>query len=211
MSKLFKVKQWLTLADAAQHLSIVFDEVVTEADLLRFALDGHLKLSVNFVNHAKAKCGQIVSWEDTKWKKCNPITIELTQDQEQGQKKKKPSEYLTLPKELKSLIEKLPPEERNIQQHFMVSENIDDVRFLNMNKEVETIMDVWDLPMIGGERLDIEHKYQTLIGGPAVTLQTMWGTFVQNSDEEMYQLQESFDQNEFQSGSMAELEQIKAK
>ena len=59
-SKLFKLKEWLTVPDAARHLSIVFGEEVSEADVLRLALDGHLKLSVYFVNYAKASCGKVV-------------------------------------------------------------------------------------------------------------------------------------------------------
>lgn len=55
VSKLFKLKEWLTVPDAARYLSIAFGEEVTDADVLRLALDGHLKLSVNFVNHAVAR------------------------------------------------------------------------------------------------------------------------------------------------------------
>lgn len=55
MSKLFNLKEWLTVAEAAQYLTIIFGEDVTEVDVLRLALDGHLKLSVNFVNHAVAR------------------------------------------------------------------------------------------------------------------------------------------------------------
>lgn len=42
-----QAEKWLTVPEAAQHLPIVFGEEVKEADVLRFALDGHLKLSVN--------------------------------------------------------------------------------------------------------------------------------------------------------------------
>ena len=73
LSKLFKLKEWLTVLDAAKHLSVVFGEEVTEADVLRLALDGHLKLSVNFVNHTVAKKGRIVSWEETEWFRGPPI------------------------------------------------------------------------------------------------------------------------------------------
>ncbi len=208
MSKLFKLKEWLTLADAAQHLTIVFGEDVTEADLLRFALDGHLKLSVNFVNHAKAKPGRIVSWEETEWFMCSPIVTTPIKNQERD---KTPETIFSCPPKLKALLEEMSPEDRLEQVCFMKSLKIDDERFLNMGNEVETIMGVWDLPMIGTERLDIEHAYQNLTGGPAVTLQSIDGAFVQNSHEQMYQLQESFDDNEFQSGSQAGLEQLKAK
>lgn len=52
VSKLFKLKDWLTVEDAARHLSGVFSEPVSEADILRLALDRRLTLSVNFVNGA---------------------------------------------------------------------------------------------------------------------------------------------------------------
>ena len=60
MKKLFKLKKWLTVPETARHLSIVFGEEVSEADVLRFTLDRHLKLSVNFVNHAKGMFGNVV-------------------------------------------------------------------------------------------------------------------------------------------------------
>ena len=56
-SKLFKLRKWLTIPETAKHLSLMFGEEVTEADILRLGLDGHLKLSVYFVNHAHAKAG----------------------------------------------------------------------------------------------------------------------------------------------------------
>ena len=49
-SEIFKLKKWLTLPDASKHLSDVCGEEVTEADILGFALDGYLKLSVYFKN-----------------------------------------------------------------------------------------------------------------------------------------------------------------
>lgn len=55
MSKLFKLKNWLTLADAAKYLTSVFEEEVTEADVLQLTLDGHLRLSVYFHREACAE------------------------------------------------------------------------------------------------------------------------------------------------------------
>ena len=46
MSKLFKLKEWLTVSEAAKHLSVLFGEEVAESDLLRLGLDGNLDLSV---------------------------------------------------------------------------------------------------------------------------------------------------------------------
>lgn len=57
LKKLLKLKNWVTVPEAASHLSTVFAEDVGEADILRLALDGHLTLSPNF---AVGRCGKIV-------------------------------------------------------------------------------------------------------------------------------------------------------
>ncbi|WP_238925038.1 hypothetical protein [Achromobacter insuavis] len=49
MSKLFTLKQWVTLADAAKYLSVSFGEHVTEADVIQLALDSHLRLSLRLL------------------------------------------------------------------------------------------------------------------------------------------------------------------
>ena len=64
MSKLLKLKNWLTIEEAARHLSGAFTESVTETDVLRLALDGRLRLSVYFVNPVMAKLGNHVAKED---------------------------------------------------------------------------------------------------------------------------------------------------
>lgn len=183
MGKLFNLKEWLTVADAARHLSIVFGDDVAEADVLRLALDGHLCLSVNFVNHARARCGVVVGYEDAEW-----------------------GEF---PAELVATLPNIPDEAKGKPLPYMKSLNIDDKRFLNLSDEVTTLRGVWDLPMIGNERLDIEHEYQNLTGGPAVTLQCLDGAFVEGRDGQMCQLQEDFDDNEFQAGSKASQEKLK--
>ncbi len=60
MRKLLQLKRWLTLPDAAQYLSLSLGEVVSQADILRLALDGELTLSVHFVNTTRAQCGKTI-------------------------------------------------------------------------------------------------------------------------------------------------------
>lgn len=67
MKKLLNLKRWLTIPDAACHLSMFFGEDVSEADVLHLALEGHLTLSVNFVNHTMGRCGPVVSSGDADW------------------------------------------------------------------------------------------------------------------------------------------------
>lgn len=66
MSKLYKLREWLTVPEAAKQLSLSFGEEVAEADVLRLALDGHLKLSVNFINKTIATKGTIVPLRNAK-------------------------------------------------------------------------------------------------------------------------------------------------
>ncbi len=183
MSKLFNLKEWLTLADAARHLSIVFGEEVSEADVLRFSLDGHLRLSVNFVNHARARRGQVVDYGGAKFREMDPDWAKS--------------------------IPNLPDEAKGKPIIVMESLNLDGVRFLNLEEEVTSLHGVWDLPMIGGEQIDIEHQYQMLTGGPSVTLETIDGAFVEGRDGVMCQLQEDYDDNEYQAGSKAAQEKLK--
>tara|TARA_R100000544_G_scaffold31136_1_gene17379 strand:+ start:594 stop:1478 length:885 start_codon:yes stop_codon:yes gene_type:complete len=57
MSKLFKLKSWLTLDEAVNYASDTLDENITKADFFRLAADGQLKLSVKFINGAFANTG----------------------------------------------------------------------------------------------------------------------------------------------------------
>ena len=50
VSKLFKLRDWFTIKDAAVHLSSVMSEPVMEADVLRLVMDGHLNVSL-FLGH----------------------------------------------------------------------------------------------------------------------------------------------------------------
>ena len=209
MSKLFKLKEWLTVPDAARHLSIAFGEEVSEPDVLRLALDGHLKLSVNFVNHARARRGKVVSWMETEWdilpcinkKAMREMEAKLAATAPAKQVKEWPPQFLEKESEISE-------DEKDDFSTYMLSLNIDNERFLNLDKEVTVISGVWDLPMTGGDRLDIEHLYQRFTGGPAVTLEVLDGAFVEGADGVMCQLQESFDDNEYLSGSKAQLRSL---
>lgn len=161
-SKLLKLKKWLTLPNAAKHLSNVCNEEITEADILRLALDGHLKLSVNFVNQTVARRGNIVGYEDVKW-----------------------GEF---PSDLRGRAPNLPVEEKGESLRYMESLKIDDTRFLNCDDVMTRIEGVWDLPMIGCGRLDVENKYHRLTGGPEVAFPLLEGPVVVGSDGVFYQV-----------------------
>jgi hypothetical protein len=161
MKKLLKLKQWLTVAEAARHLSTLFSEDVSEADVLRFALDGHLTLSVYFVNHAIGRCGRgpAVPILDAKWR--------FIQMSDGG---------------WVHSIDGLAIEQNGVIEY----------------AEQITVLDgIWDLTMLGSERLDVEHQYQILTGGPAVDLHFLGNPIVSRDDGTYCQVQERHSNNEF--------------
>jgi hypothetical protein len=185
-SKLFKLKAWLTLPEAAKHLSGVFEEEVTVADILLLALDKHLTLSVNFVNHAKARQRKIIHFDE---------------------------------KELKNLIERgeYPSEFKFAKmlfsdQKLMLASRIDEGKFMTEAAKTVTIDGIWDLPMIGGEVISIEKKYQELTGGPLINLINMDGCFVARNTDIVFMLQDTSDDynyNDYRSKWQCEITKLR--
>ncbi len=59
VSALRKLKEWLTLHEAAEELSAGLGEPVADVDVLRLAIDGHVKLSVYLPSKVTARCQRI--------------------------------------------------------------------------------------------------------------------------------------------------------
>lgn len=174
MSKLFKLKEWLTVEEAARHLSTVLGEEVAIADIYRLALDGHLVLSMSFPNHTYGNLGQVVGIEQAK--------------------RFKP------PAGLFAEIHKINPEDE--PEEIVVADYIGNEQFINWNEEVNSINGVWDLPMLASEKIDVEFVYHQITGGPYIELVGIDGAFVKRGD--VYcRLVESFEENPYQSGSLA--------
>ena len=141
MSKLFSLKEWLTLEEAANYLTACLNEPVTQADTIRLAIDGHLTLSVNFVNSVYARCGKAIP----------------------------NSEHVG---------GGIPFNGRDV---------------LMFDDNISYLSGIYDLPMIGGEIYDCEHKLQKLTGGPLVLTSEIRGAFVRsNQSGYYYQIQEYF-------------------
>lgn len=57
----------------------------------------------------------------------------------------------------------------------------------------EILEGVWDLLMLGAERLDVEHEYQSITGGPAVDLVCLGGPLISSPDRSsMFQLLDNY-------------------
>ena len=164
MKKIYKLREWLTLDEAAGHLSVVLGEPVSVAQVLRLALDRHLTLSVNLVNHAEAKLGAVTTF------KAVPI-VDLPLPTRDGT----PGDISHIP--MGMLIED-------------VEEITEETKFVCFSDKVVHIDGVWDLPMRGAERIDIEHAFQQLTGGPPVELINLDGAFLVEPGGDWASLQE---------------------
>lgn len=182
MSKLFKLKKWLTVLEAAKHLSILFGEEVAESDVLHFGLDGHLKLSVNFVNQAYAQSFKAIPIGNTQ-------RITLT---------KLSNHILRLPGHLRQGKE---------QKVGGMGLQLNSQELLETDHTFpKPVVGIYDLPMLGSEQLAVEHYYQKLIGGALTTDFSIVGAFVQDSDGNILQvLQRSGDLPALELPSDAEL------
>lgn len=166
MKKIYKLREWLTMDEAAGHLSLVLGEAVSVSDILRLALDRHLVLSVNLVNKAKARMGRVVPFKDV------------------------PVEEYPLP-----ILGGPPTEVVQIPAGMLIDDVksiTDETRFVCFDEPVQSIDGIWDLPMRGNEQIDIEHAFQRLSGGPEVELINIDGTFVVGPDGEWAALQDQF-------------------
>lgn len=173
MKKLYRLREWLTLPDAAAYLAAIFEEDVSEADLLRLALDGHLTLSVDFVNHAPARIGPLVPLSKAKTKEF-PMSREAA------------AEFLG------RNPDELPPETRGVA--FLKGLDLPGDMVAEIGEKVTYIEGIWELTMAGNEAIDIEHLYQSQTGGPAVELKKLNGVIVRRGDE-FAQIQEHMERD----------------
>lgn len=158
MSKILKLKEWVSVGDAAKRLSIIAGEAVTEADVLRLALDGHMTLSVYFVNHAKGRAVRI-----------EPLTQQL-----QGLEGIRGLVAPEAEAEATNFVRKYRGELLPGGQDVLIAEG-------DPQRPV-TLEGVWDLLMQGAEVLDVEHLIQSLTDGPAIELVSLTGPLVTNRD-----------------------------
>lgn len=192
MSKILKLREWLTVAEAARRLTIISQEEISEADLLRLALDGHLTLSVHFVNHAKGR----------------PVTIEPV-DGVTGSAKIRGDidDFFSTHAHIEKTDEQVADLEKFLK-HFRGDFLPDGKRVLIYEGEGQrpvTLEGVWDLSMLGAETLDVEHAYQYLTGGIPVELVCLGGPLVTNPDRtQFYQVLDSY-KREISPGRLSEV------
>lgn len=182
MNKFTNLKKWFTVQEAAKRLSNSFGEDISEADVLQQALDGNLKISIKIVDSVKARRTKVITWGEAEWlmfpmSSIHPLPPEMTF----GNAK--------CPPILQALWQRIPEDERGKFTPVLLARKIDGNRFLVIEQQITEISGIYDLPMIGDERLDVEHQYHLLTGGPNVSLQSLGDVFVEDENGVFWQLQ----------------------
>lgn len=172
MSKLFKLREWMSVPATAQHLTTAFQEEVTPADVLRFALDGLLTLSVRFVNKCDALPGQLV-----------PIGA---------------ASYTAV------------PNPKGTEPHrdyggYVLDVNGIESHVLSFGGPMTKLQGVYDLPMMGGEKLQVEHEYQRGTDSALVTALSNNWTYVRDTAGQFFQLYQHFDDDVLEDGTAAQI------
>lgn len=78
MKKLSNLKKWLTLPEAAAYMSLIIGEPVSENDILFFALNSSLQLSVDLVNGSRARRGTVVDADQSVIERHNDDVVPLS-------------------------------------------------------------------------------------------------------------------------------------
>lgn len=195
MSKLLSLKPWLSLVEAANYLEGIFNEQVALADVFRFCLSGHLIISANFVNHGRARLAKKLPISEAGFtvmpalEKSDPPRIILRLSERAMPEfeiwlKSNPHEAALLKERKESLFVCLRGGE------------VGGGECITRGGDVETIDGLWDLTMIGAERLDIEHALQQETGGASVDLICLDGVLLSRPDGTYARLQDEFTDEE---------------
>lgn len=163
MSKLFKVKQWVTAQQALEFLSLQLGEEVTTLDILQLAVARKLKISVKLDHRVPARLGTTVPFKDVP-------TYQLPSLREGEGAVTVVDGYCLAPRE----------------------ECKDDTPFACFEKEVRYIDGIWDLAMMGNEAIQITNALQGEMGAEFLDLINIEGTFLCRPDGIYANLQERF-------------------
>jgi hypothetical protein len=162
LGPLSKLKAWLSIPEAAACLSRLFEEPVSEADVLQFGLEGHLKLSVRFVDSAYAKL--------------------VRPPRTQQEIEKRMAQFADLWRRKKAAMLGGPPFE-NPYSPDPDSEKYNKIYPIQSG-------DIFELSMEGAGRFDVEHAYQERTGGPDVRNRRLIGVVLESADGTRFKLQE---------------------
>lgn len=179
VSNLLRLNKWLTLSEAAKHLTSVIKVDIAESDVLKFALNGDLTLSVNFVNPAYGS--NCVKYKEEKEEAKRDFDSFFGEN-----------ERLPVWDDGFNIIDE---SHISYQQDLHLHEDgqiWQSGGYLWQTKtQVTKLVGVWDLPMVGGERIEVEREYQKLTGCQELIAVSEDSIFVKRPEGALFEIQTS--------------------
>lgn len=171
MSKLAALRHWFTIETAAKTLADRLGEPVVAADVLRLGLDGYLTLSVLFKDIVLAREGKVVPRADARM-------LQIPD-----------------PEHLKSLAhQKLPigevPMIQILEGHPLPP---DGERIFEPDDTDVRVTGIWDVPMMGPARLDVEQAFYLASGMAPHRLVNLDSLLLFTPSGDWIELRERFD------------------
>lgn len=193
-SKLYSLKEWLTLDDAASHLTSVLAEKVTVSDILQLAIQKRLKLSVNLISGTYANRGMVRDITEARvqlyptglplsWLRgeepSDPLVKKLRAAGEAGVVRL--CDIESLDEDIKRAVA-----DQSVQAAHL-GERISDTEVVEFERGVEMLSGIYDLPMLSAEKSLIEEMYYPRVGGPDIDPWGLEGVWLER-DGHIYRL-----------------------
>lgn len=201
MGKILEYRETLSLEEAAKYLGRFFDEPLSKADVLRLSLDGHLTVTADLFNRAPGHWGRVVSEKHAR------MWISPAPDVD-------PSE-ITLPQEPLVRISQLDPELRKLIDNgkailSLADEVIPGAGIVQFSDKVSMLGGLWDLPMLGAERFDIENRFRCHIGGPEIDIEIFESYYLRKDLKTFARLMETTDGGKIEDPAFSPLTRFQA-
>jgi hypothetical protein len=166
LSKLLHLRNTLTLSEAAQRISLACGEKVTDADLLQFAVEGHLRLSIDLVNGAYACPCVPVDPAELEFVEAPPL----------------PPKLMTSPSQ-------------KMAMGGMVWK-VGEASYQEGQQIVVLARGIFDLPMIGAEEFEVQRLLQERVGGVVRDIRAFDTVLLTTPAGDLFSLRASYDDRE---------------
>ena len=178
MSKLSDQKEWLTLEETAKKLSERLNEPVGVTDVLRLGLDGHLKLSVNFINGTRALSGRVI-----------PLSQATYEYEDAGDENN--LSFYTDSCYIETYNHKTKThglkEFKYERQKILQEEYFNGTEVFRIDREI-TINRIWDIIITAGAETHLENKIQKIANGSSKKMTLANEVYVAGAQGEICQL-----------------------
>lgn len=172
MSELYKMREWLTVEETANQLTMIGDGSVTVNDIYQYVLAGNLVLSIKLKHFPNARRG-VIEWHkqhdlfsDEDGRELDP-KIDMLKISDIAR------QYLPIGGAVEPLIDR----KEKLVFHTKPEQ------FLKFNPDISFADGVWDLMMKGQEKLIIEQESELLTSGEDIRLSHSNGILLKRDDQ----------------------------